>query len=338
MSLSHHYIARPSDLRSSPDMRQLDRLNATAGIAGAVGAPVAGSENSLEADRQIAQQFEALFIQQLLKQARQSSGIQGMFESDQTRLARSLSDEQMALQLADPGIGLAQALLSQIRGGSDAKAVGGAALSSAPELAASRLPGLRSRIGGEQGGEQSEQFSSISSLIDVLAQSPLAQAAQAVFSAVKGAPEHIENFVSKMASAARHAASESGVPAQLILSQAALESGWGRREIRGEDGSQSYNLFGIKASPNWGGKVVSVMTTEYENGVARKLVQPFRAYGSYAESFADYARLISQNERYSAVVGASSAEAAAHSIQKAGYATDPDYAKKLISIMAYFRA
>src|SRR5690606_24005569 len=131
---------------------------------------------------------------------------------------------------------------------------------SPPELAASRLPELRSRIGEDRRADAP----SITALIDMLTRAPVAEK---IYSAIRGAPDHIHSFVSKMTEAAKVAASESGVPAKLILSQAALESGWGKREIKYEDGSTSHNLFGIKASPNWKGKVVSVMTTEYENGV-----------------------------------------------------------------------
>ncbi len=235
----------------------------------------------------------------------------------------------MALQLADPGIGLAQALLAQIQGGSGVAVSLPGSTAGVPELSASRLPALRSRVGEGRRNDAS----SISDLIDMLAKNPLSER---IYSAIKGAPQHIQSFVSKMSDAAKLAANQSGVPAKLILSQAALESGWGRREIMHEDGSTTHNLFGIKASPNWKGKVANVMTTEYEDGVARKVKQPFRAYDSYAESFADYARLIGTNKRYSDVVGAPSAEVAAHKIQEAGYATDPAYAEKLISIMSYF--
>src|SRR5690606_8322518 len=118
--------------------------------------------------------------------------------------------------------------------------------------------------------------------------------------------DYIRDFVTRMASAADYAAEQSGVPAKLILSQAALESGWGQREIQREDGSSSHNLFGIKATGGWKGEVVHVMTTEYEDGVPRKVSQPFRAYDSYADSFADYARLIGRNQRYSEVLTAPS--------------------------------
>lgn len=318
------YIPRPAQTPSSAfDTQALSRLQG--GVAKTGGSP--------EEQKEVARQFEALFLQQLIKQARQAtSGMQGLFQSDQTRMAQSMSDEQMALQLANPGMGLAQALLDQMQAndGNERNIVLGS--DTPPELSSSRDPALRSRVGSDR----PEHASSISALIEMLSNSTVGKAAGAAVSAIRGAPQHIEQFVSRMSLAARKASAESGVPTELILSQAALESGWGRREIRGEDGSQSYNLFGIKASPNWKGKVVNIMTTEYEDGVARKVVQPFRAYDSYAESFADYARLISRNERYSEVVTAPSAHEAARSIQRAGYATDPAYADKLISIMSYF--
>ncbi|WP_262354533.1 flagellar assembly peptidoglycan hydrolase FlgJ, partial [Bordetella pertussis] len=114
--------------------------------------------------------------------------------------------------------------------------------------------------------------------------------------------------------------------------------GGGRRELRHEDGSTSYNLFGIKAGASWKGKVVNVMTTEYVDGVAQKLVQSFRAYSSYEESFSDYARLIGNSPRYEAAVTQAGNEIeAARRIQEAGYATDPRYAEKLISIMGQLR-
>jgi flagellar protein FlgJ len=315
------YIPRPAqgNTASALDFSALNSLKQ--GVRGADASP--------DAQKEVLQQFEALFIQQMLKQARQVSVAPGAFDSQQTRLAQSMSDEQMALQLATPGIGLAQALLDQIQAaqGTTASVTGGG--STPPELASSRLPGLTSRIGDGRRNDAS----SIGDLINLLTRNPLTEK---IYSAIKGAPDHIQSFVSKMSTAARVAANQSGVPEKLILSQAALESGWGKREILRPDGSTSYNLFGIKATPGWKGDVVHITTTEYEDGVARKVSQPFRAYGSYAESFADYARLISKNERYSEVVNARSAEDAAHKIQAAGYATDPAYAQKLISIMSYF--
>jgi flagellar protein FlgJ len=121
-----------------------------------------------------------------------------------------------------------------------------------------------------------------------------------------------------------------GIPAAYMLGQAGHETGWGKFEIKQRGGAASYNLFGIKAGANWTGKVAEVTTTEYVNGVAEKKVARFRAYDSYADSFKDYARLISESPRYAkAKMQTGSVQAFASGLQKAGYATDPDYAAKL---------
>ena len=115
-----------------------------------------------------------------------------------------------------------------------------------------------------------------------------------------------------------------------MLGQAGHETGWGRQEIKNTDGSTSFNLFGIKAGASWTGKVAQVTTTEYVNGEAKKTVAKFRAYGSYEESFRDYAKLINESPRYAqARQQTGSAQAYATGLQRAGYATDPQYAAKL---------
>lgn len=289
----------------------------------------AGEKAPADQQREVARQFEAMFIQMMLKQARKSQ-MPTLFDSQATRMAQSLSDEQSALALANPGLGLAGALMAQMRGQSSDASVD--PLANPPEAARSRLPGLQSRIGTGQ----RVVADSIDSLIDLLASRRLGDK---ISSAIQGAPEHIRAFVDQMSAAAQAASNRSGVPAKLILSQAALESGWGQREILRPDGTTTHNLFGIKAGGNWHGEVVNVMTTEYDDkGVPHKVEQPFRAYKTYADSFADYASLIGNSGRYSEVTTAPSAEEAARRIQTAGYATDPSYADKLISIMGYFQA
>lgn len=147
-------------------------------------------------------------------------------------------------------------------------------------------------------------------------------------------PNVQQDFVDRMTPHALQASRATGVPAQLMLGQAALESGWGRREIRMADGSNSHNLFGIKASAGWSGKTAEVMTTEYKNGVAHKQVEKFRAYSSYAEAFRDYADLMSGNSRYAAVMQQDgNITGMAQAVQDAGYATDPQYADKLARVM-----
>src|SRR5690606_23657147 len=157
------YIPRPShgSAASSLDFSSLNSLKR--GVRDAGGSP--------EAQKEVMQQFEALFIQQMLKHARQVSVAPGAYDSQQTRLAHSMSDEQMALQWAEPGIGLAQALLDQIQSvqGSVAGKPGGG--STPPELAGSRLPGLASRIGDGRRNDAS----SIGDLINLLTRNPLTE-------------------------------------------------------------------------------------------------------------------------------------------------------------------
>lgn len=137
-------------------------------------------------------------------------------------------------------------------------------------------------------------------------------------------------FVAHHSEVAQRVAQDSGIPSSFMLGQAGHETGWGKHEIRQADGSPSFNLFGIKAGPGWAGKVAEVTTTEYVNGQPQKTVARFRAYDSYEASFRDYARLISQSPRYAAArQNTSSAYAYADGLQRAGYATDPNYAAKL---------
>jgi len=137
-------------------------------------------------------------------------------------------------------------------------------------------------------------------------------------------------FVEEHSAAAAEVARESGIPASFMIGQAGHETGWGRSEIRHADGAPSHNLFGIKATGNWKGKVAEITTTEYIDGEARKVTAKFRAYDSYADSFRDYAQLISQSPRYGQVMEQlGSVQGFASGLQKAGYATDPQYAAKL---------
>lgn len=141
-------------------------------------------------------------------------------------------------------------------------------------------------------------------------------------------------FINRLWPHAAEASQATGIPAQFILGQAALESGWGKRELRASDGTQSFNLFGIKAGRGWSGPVAEAVTTEYVNGVSQKTVEKFRAYRSYAEGFKDYANLLLNNSRYAAVLEQGrDAASFANGLQQAGYATDPLYADKLTRIL-----
>lgn len=253
-----------------------------------------------------AQQFESVFLNMMLKSMREATPQDGMFDSEQTRMFTGMLDQQLAQSMSSRGVGLADIMVKQLsrtmegQPGSGEWGVGSGKLPSQPPV------------------------SSPQSSISVLP------------SAYNGTVQ--QNFISRMLPHATQASQASGVPPQLMLGQAALESGWGKREINMADGSNSYNLFGIKANANWNGKVAEVLTTEYKNGVAHKQVERFRAYSSYAEAFQDYAGLIGNNPRYAEVLQqGGDITGMAQAIQKAGYATDPKYAEKLVRVMGMLK-
>ncbi|MBK5939766.1 flagellar assembly peptidoglycan hydrolase FlgJ [Halochromatium roseum] len=151
-------------------------------------------------------------------------------------------------------------------------------------------------------------------------------------------PAHVQAFLQPLLAPAQAASQKTGVPAELILAQAALETGWGRHQIRTDDGRNSHNLFGIKAGSHWQGPTAAVTTHEYYNGQRTRIRDQFRVYDSYEAAFTDYGRLISRSPRYAAVGTAPTAEQAARALQAGGYATDPAYADKLIKIMGHLDA
>lgn len=245
-----------------------------------------------------AQQFESVFMNMMLKSMREATPQDGMMDSDQSRMFTGMLDQQLAQSMSSKGIGLADMLVKQL---------------SRTGLTAPmhQVPGFQSPVSGSQYSAPSTQ--SVPSAYNATTQ---------------------QDFVNKMLPSALQASAASGVPPQLILGQAALESGWGKREIAMPDGSNSYNLFGIKANAGWHGKVAEVMTTEYKDGVASKQVEKFRAYSSYAEAFKDYTGMLSNNPRYANVMQQTDSPAGmAQALQKSGYATDPKYAEKLVSVM-----
>jgi len=139
-----------------------------------------------------------------------------------------------------------------------------------------------------------------------------------------------QDFVARHSAAAEKVSAETGIPAAFILSQAAHESGWGKKQIKNADGSTSHNLFGIKAGGSWQGATAEVMTTEYVDGKAQKVKAKFRAYDSAEASFRDWAQLMKNSPRYAKVMEqGGTAQGFAVGLQRAGYATDPEYASKL---------
>ena len=158
-----------------------------------------------------------------------------------------------------------------------------------------------------------------------IAQIPLAPAKKAFSSS--------DEFVNTMLPMAKEAAERIGVDPRYLVAQAALETGWGKSVMRAQDGSSSHNLFGIKASSNWKGDSARAITSEFRNGAMVKETAEFRSYASYKDSFHDLVTLLQSNNRYQDVLkSADNPEQFVRELQKAGYATDPNYASKISQI------
>lgn len=246
--------------------------------------------------KETSKQLESLFMNELMKSMRSTTMSSGLFDNSGTEMGTQMLDQQYATQLSGLPGGLADLIARQLE-----KQMGLGP--SAVPLTPGKLPATDAATTGAPSATKPR----------------IPQKAYA------------EDFVRSHTPAADAAAADTGIPASFILSQAALESGWGRKEIRNADGSSSHNVFGIKATPGWKGATTEVVTTEYVNGQPRKVTQSFRAYASYEDSFRDWARMLKQSPRYAAVVERSdgNAQAFAQGLQRAGYATDPQYADKL---------
>ncbi len=251
-------------------------------------------ESPQQATRQAAKQFEALFMNMLLKSMREALPGSDPLASDASKTYTGMLDQQMSQKMADKGMGLA-------------------------DLIVKHLERSHSKAGKLKGVDQTG-----------------GAAAAAALGAAVPAAGNAKDFVSRMRTHAEDAARSLGVPAHFIVGQAALETGWGKHEIKAVDGTNSRNLFGIKAGGNWTGKTVDVLTTEYFNGVPRKIVDKFRAYDSYADSFRDYANLIGRNARYAGAAQAGTDPMQfARGLARGGYATDPRYAEKLTQVIQH---
>ena len=256
--------------------------------------------------KETAKQFESLFMRELMKSMREATMKSGMLDSPGGDLGTDLLDQQFAVQMSGQPGGLADTIAKQLT----------------RQMAGSAKEAANTNVTGQTPGQGN---------IGKVAEAGIQRTATPVAAKAPRAPTETQaNFVKQHSDVANAIEKKTGIPAGFMLGQAGHETGWGKHEIKLKGGSPSCNLFGIKAGASWTGKVAEVTTTEYVNGAPQKCVQRFRAYDSYADAFKDYARMISESPRYAKVKDqASSAQSFAVGLQKAGYATDPDYAAKL---------
>lgn len=281
-----------------------------------------------EALRSAARQFESMLVAQMFKTMRETRFNEEddpMTGGDGVKLYREMLDQQWASRLsAGKGLGFAEMMVKAM------ESRGMAGVSDAtPQVAG--MPDIRQPLAAAV----NPALSSVQSPV----QSPAVTASAASSASISiaansGSISRKQDFLETMKPHAEVAAAATGVPTRFILAHAALESGWGQREIRGANGEASHNLFGIKAGASWDGASVQTLTTEYRQGMPMKLQQNFRAYDDYSAGFTDYANLL--KSRYGTALASvdSSGDVFAKGLAAGGYATDPAYAGKLKSVIA----
>jgi flagellar protein FlgJ len=290
----------------------------------------------------VAKQFEALFLQMMLKSARDASMEDGLFDDEQSEFYQDLHDKQLAIEMAQGrGLGIAEMLVQQLRSQQPAGDNEAAARVS-PQDHGNGKHSLVEYISAARSAPMIHaKPNSAEALPDDTANTTVnqAQAGSEVDQKQNTNPEPTQfedpqQFVETMWPLAQRAADKLGVSPHVLLAQAALETGWGKHISRHTDGTNSHNLFNIKADSRWQGDTVRVDTTEFRHGRLIKEQAQFRAYGTYAESFEDYVKFLQSSPRYGQAL--QSAGDNAHfvrQLQQSGYATDPQYADKILKIM-----
>lgn len=310
--------------------------------------------------RKVAQQFEALFTQQLMKNMRSSALASDVMGGGQSDFYKDIFDQQMAVHLSSgKGLGLADVLVHQLRGRQAASPETAGSDAARPNGAALRLPAARlnadqallqlgssdrearpqdTQPSAEQLRQRAQTFLQALQPAADQALSPVAPSARA-FNADAAAlddgagDEPSRQFIAAIQPHAERAARELGVPAHVVMAQAALETGWGRHGLRDASGKPAFNFFGIKADRSWQGARVQASTGEYRQGSLQNEQAQFRSYDSPAAAFDDYVDFLKSNPRYAQALRSGGDPAAfAQGLQNAGYATDPAYAQKLLKV------
>lgn len=325
-------------------------------------------KDSPAALKEVAKQFESLFLTNILKGMRAAKLADGAMDNEQSKFYTDMYDQQLAVHLSgSPGIGLADLIVKQLSPAKPKtekqdiedylnKSVGvSSAQSPIFNGGSNKMDASRGKIGLEEiappfkdvgvgeipeGQIQLTPYTAASTqkleqAIEALPGSSLEPiTGKRLSTGDQSLPiQSAEEFVRRLHPLAVQAGQELGVEPKVLLAQAALESGWGRSTIKNGNGDNSFNLFNIKADKAWQGKQAQLTTLEFDQGIPKKVNAGFRSYGSFQESFKDYVGFIKSNPRYGdALKKSGNAEQYMNELQRAGYATDPKYADKVMSI------
>jgi flagellar protein FlgJ len=313
------------------------------------------SESKKEALQEAAQQFEAIFMKMLLKSMRKSQDVlesDSPFNSESTKFYRDMHDEQMAVELSSNGtLGLSDLIVRQL-GGDDnftprsvlrndgnidqiKKSLKQTSLQSKTEsknvLSPFSILPTATHTLNIQNNDSTTNENNLSIPFEEIAKVKQTQKSVNFSSPSFSEPK---DFVSALTEPAKLVQEEIGIPFQVVIAQAALETGWGKKIIKDDNGSSSNNLFNIKANSRWEGDKVTKDTLEFEQGAMTKKSEPFRMYESLSDSVDDYINFLSTGERYQeALQNTGNVEQFLQGLQKAGYATDPQYADKILGTL-----
>jgi len=311
MALNNHIAQTTVDFKGLAELRRSATVDKT----------------DQETLRQVAGQFESLFVNMMLKSMRQAKLADGIFDSAQSDTYRDMADQQLAMDLSSRGgIGLQDVIMRQLGGQLDAKLASKPTLDGESKFYSIDTAKVRPALTPLEVKEQKQVTEQI------ITQAP--KAVEVVDSSDTITFESPQQFVEKLWPMAKRAADKIGVQPEVILSQAALETGWGKHVINKANGESSFNLFNIKADSRWDGDKAAVGTVEYYNGVAIREQAQFRSYESYQQSFDDYINFLQTQPRYqNALKQTDNPEKFVEELHKSGYATDPEYADKIKRIM-----
>jgi len=286
-------------------------------------------EDSQAALKQVAKQFESVFVQMMIKSMREASvPLQGeLFNSQQSKAYTDMYDKQLGLELTKTnGIGLADVIVRQLSKPGEFDAAAG--INNVDnQLASIKRQSTSLNFKAEKTDSVIEDVNSI----ETVSVNKFNHHSNIEITEQQQSPhwQTPEDFIKDSWPHAQRAAKALGVDPRAILAQSALETGWGKKIHATESGENSYSLFGIKADARWQGKTVQFSTLEYESGAMQRQNAQFRAYDSLAESYQDYVSFLKSNPRYQQVFEASTVKDFSRALQDAGYATDPDYANKI---------
>ena len=283
--------------------------------------------NSAQATEAVAQQFESLFVQQMLGAMRSAARVDESQHSSYSDFYQEMHDKQMAMTISKQGgLGIAKMLIEQLPGGQENAADAGKDLPLHPwQEAKTEMPLKLMDYQAINPAVVVKEFDS----------NDIVEPSNTDFERrTEIIPKNKHQFVSEIWPHAELAAQKLGLDAQVLIAQSALETGWGKHTMSFPDGKSTFNLFGIKAGSGWSGSTMSRPTLEFRDGVMKTELAQFRAYDSTSHALSDYVQFIQSSSRYGNALGhQGDAAHYLHGLQRAGYATDPEYADKILNIM-----